>query len=104
MPLRLLVHCTFEPKVNARLFCLTSPARANLIASITALLDPEIVVIGGGLSQLGDLLLKPIQDAYLEHLPARGFRPELKIAMAELVNEAGAIGAADLAREHSGAR
>lgn len=74
------------------------------IASITALLDPEIVVIGGGLSQLGDLLLKPIQDAYLEHLPARGFRPELKIAMAELVNEAGAIGAADLAREHSGAR
>jgi glucokinase len=74
------------------------------IASLTAILDPEVVVIGGGVSILGEKLLAPIRDAYLEHLPARGFRPELALVSAELVNDAGAIGAADLAREHSSAR
>jgi glucokinase len=68
------------------------------VASLTAVLDPEIVVIGGGVSVAGDLLLDPIRSAYLEHLPARGFRPELKIVGAEFVNNAGVVGAADLAR------
>jgi glucokinase len=68
------------------------------VASLTAVLDPEIVVIGGGVSVAGDLLLDPIRAAYLEHLPARGFRPELKIIGAEFVNNAGVVGAADLAR------
>lgn len=68
------------------------------IASLVAILDPEIVVIGGGVSAAGDLLLKPIRDAYLAHLPARGYRPELKITTAEFVNDAGVVGAADLVR------
>jgi glucokinase len=68
------------------------------VASITAVLDPELVVIGGGVSAAGDLLLAPIKKAYLEHLPARGFRPELRIETAQLVNDAGVVGAADLAR------
>jgi glucokinase len=68
------------------------------VASLTAVLDPEIVVIGGGVSVAGDLLLDPIRAAYLDHLPARGFRPELKIIGAEFVNNAGVVGAADLAR------
>lgn len=68
------------------------------IASLVAVLDPQIVVIGGGVSAAGDLLLNPIREAYLRHLPARGFRPELKIVGAEFVNDAGVVGAADLAR------
>jgi len=74
------------------------------IASMVALIDPEIVVIGGGVSVLGETLLAPIRKAYLEHLPARGFRPEITLVAAELVNEAGAIGAADLARHGSQSR
>ena len=70
------------------------------IGSLVAVLDPEIVVIGGGVSAAGDLLLNPIREAYLAHLPARGFRPELKIAAAEFVNDAGVVGAADLVRQH----
>ncbi|MFM5967536.1 MAG: ROK family glucokinase [Micrococcales bacterium] len=69
------------------------------IGSLVAVLDPEIVVIGGGVSAAGDLLLNPIRDAFLKHLPARGFRPELKIVAAEFVNDAGVVGAADLARQ-----
>jgi glucokinase len=68
------------------------------IASLTAVLDPEVVVIGGGVSAAGDLLLDPIRKAYLANLPARGFRPELKIKTAEFVNDAGVVGAADLVR------
>ena len=68
------------------------------IGSFTAVLDPEIVVIGGGVSSAGDLLLEPIREAYLAHLPARGYRPELKIVTAEFVNDAGVVGAADLVR------
>ena len=68
------------------------------IASLVAVLDPQIVVIGGGVSAAGDLLLDPIREGYLRSLPARGFRPELVITGAEFVNDAGVVGAADLAR------
>lgn len=68
------------------------------IASLSAILDPEIVVIGGGVSQAGDLLLEPIRESFRKHAPAGGFRPELKITTAEFVNDAGVVGAADLAR------
>jgi glucokinase len=69
------------------------------IASLTAILDPEMVVIGGGVSASGDLLLNPIREAYLRHLPARGFRPELEIKSAGFLNDAGLVGVADLARK-----
>lgn len=68
------------------------------IASLSAVLDPEIVVIGGGVSAAGELLLEPIRQAYLENMPARGFRPELQLKVAEFVNDAGVVGAADLVR------
>lgn len=68
------------------------------IGSLVAVLDPEVVVIGGGVSAAGDLLLDPIREAYRAHLPAQGFRPELKLTTAEFVNDAGVVGAADLVR------
>ena len=68
------------------------------VASLSAILDPEVVVIGGGVSQAGDLLLDPIKKAFLANMPAQGFRPELEIKTAEFVNDAGVVGAADLVR------
>ncbi|MEN9714033.1 MAG: hypothetical protein RLZZ164_697 [Actinomycetota bacterium] len=68
------------------------------IATLSAVLDPEIVVIGGGVSAAGDLLIDPIREAFLANMPARGFRPELQIKTAEFVNDAGVVGAADLVR------
>lgn len=67
-------------------------------ASIGAVLDPELFVLGGGVAIAGDLLLDPVREAYLAHLPARGFHPEPRFTVAELVNDAGVVGAADLAR------
>jgi len=74
------------------------------VASFAAILDPQMLVIGGGLSVAGELLLAPIREAYLNHLPARGYRPEMTIVAAELINDAGVVGAADLARSHPGQR
>ncbi|AZH83991.1 ROK family protein [Plantibacter sp. PA-3-X8] len=68
------------------------------LASMSAILDPNIFVIGGGVAQAGDLLLDPVREAFLTHLPARGFHPEPSFSIAQLVNDAGVIGAGDLAR------
>jgi len=70
-------------------------------ASLAAILDPHIFVVGGGVAQAGESLLKPIRRAFLESLPARGYHPEAEFRIAELVNNAGVVGAADLARLHA---
>lgn len=67
-------------------------------ASVAALLDPALVVIGGGVGEAGDLLLEPTRAAFLGALSARGFRPEARIELAAMGNDAGIVGAADLAR------
>jgi glucokinase len=68
------------------------------IASLTAVLDPAVVVIGGGVSAAGDLLIEPARASFAAQLTGRGHRPMLEIRMARLGNHAGLIGAADLTR------
>ena len=69
------------------------------LANLAAALDPEVFVIGGGVSEAGeDLLLGPARRSYGELLTGRGFRPLARIELAELGPEAGLVGAADLAR------
>ncbi len=68
------------------------------IASLAAILDPAVVVIGGGVSAAGDLLLDPVRAAFGRQLTGRGHRPLAEIRLAVLGNRAGLIGAADLAR------
>ncbi len=75
---------------------------AQAMGTIVAVLDPQVFVIGGGLSEAGDLILDPIREALSSQLPARGYRPEPKIVAAKFTNQAGVIGAADLARESVG--
>lgn len=69
------------------------------MASIVAVLDPEVFVIGGGLSELGDVILDPIRKEFERQLPARGFRPVAEISLAQFSNHAGVVGAADLAMQ-----
>jgi glucokinase len=68
------------------------------IADLAAALDPGTFVIGGGVSAAGDLLLEPARAAFRRQLTGRGYRPEAAIVQARLGNEAGLVGAADLAR------
>jgi glucokinase len=68
------------------------------IAGLVAVLDPEVVVVGGGVSAAGDLLLEPARASFRTYLTARGRRPEPAVLLAALGPDAGLIGAADLAR------
>jgi glucokinase len=69
------------------------------IAGLINVLDPELVVVGGGASEAGDLLLDPAREASRGAVEGRRHRPEVPILAAELGNDAGAIGAATLALE-----
>jgi glucokinase len=68
------------------------------IASLVAVTDPELIVIGGGVASAGDLLLAPIRESFLDTYGAGAKRPVATIAVATMGNTAGAVGAADLAR------
>ncbi|WP_084130535.1 ROK family glucokinase [Demequina sp. NBRC 110055] len=67
-------------------------------ASLAAVLDPEMYVVGGGVIAAGDLILEPARESYLKHLPAAGHRPVAPIVAASMGNDAGIVGAAELAR------
>ncbi|HYH48603.1 MAG TPA: ROK family protein [Acidimicrobiia bacterium] len=68
------------------------------LGGLVNILDPEIVVISGGLVELGDLLLEPLRAALPEHVEGAGYRPVPPVLPAELGEHAGAVGAAALAR------
>ncbi len=69
------------------------------LANLAAAFDPELFIIGGGVSACGDLLLGPARTAFERNLTGRGYRPLARVELAALNNDAGMIGAADLARE-----
>jgi glucokinase len=69
------------------------------IAGLVNVLDPEVVVIGGGAVTAGDLLLEPARKAFAAAVEAPTFRPPVPIVPAALGNDAGAVGAAALALE-----
>jgi glucokinase len=68
------------------------------MAGLASALDPGVFVVGGGLSDAGELLLAPTRAAFSRSLSGRGHRPEARIVAAGLGPEAGLIGAADMAR------
>ncbi len=68
------------------------------LADLAAVLDPSCFVLGGGVSEGGDLLLQPAARAFASALTGRGHRPTAEVKLAELGSAAGLVGAADLAR------
>ena len=74
------------------------------MASLAAAFDPEVFVVGGGVSAAGDLLLDPAREAFARHLTGRGYRPQADLVVAELGADAGMIGAALLARDGAAAQ
>ena len=69
------------------------------IAGLVNALDPDVVVVGGGVGEAGDLLMGPLRESYLTTVEGADVRPDVPILPAELGNDAGAIGAALLAME-----
>src|SRR5207248_2487451 len=68
------------------------------LADLVQIIDPQVLVVGGGVIDAGDLLLAPARAAFVEVLAQRGRLPVGEVRGALLGNTAGVVGAADLAR------
>lgn len=68
------------------------------LGALTSALDPEVVVIGGGVSAAGDRLLDPARAALERSIVGSGHRTPPRLVAASLGPEAGVVGGALLAR------
>lgn len=71
---------------------------ACALTSTVFLLNPEAIIIGGGVSQAGPLLFEPLKEKLFAQIGVP-FKEHLKILPAHFGNEAGLLGAANLALE-----
>jgi glucokinase len=69
------------------------------MAGLVNVLDPERIVVSGGLVELGDVLFEPLRRHFAGRIEGPEHRPPVEIVPAQLGEQAGVIGAAALARE-----
>jgi glucokinase len=86
--------------VALRAFYRGGTAVAAMIASVAAVCDLDLVVIGGGVAKAGKLLFDPLRHG-LETYAGLDFVRGLRVVRAELGGEAGLVGAAALLREQT---
>lgn len=82
--------------VALRAFGRGATALAAMIASVAAVCDLDLVVIGGGVARSGALLFDPLRAA-LAGYAGLDFLADLRVAPAALGGEAGLVGAARMA-------
>lgn len=68
------------------------------LSVVADVLDPALIVLGGGVSADADLFLDHARDGMAAGMVGAGFRPVPELRTAELGPDAGMIGVADLAR------
>ncbi|WNG88639.1 ROK family protein [Mycobacterium sp. ITM-2016-00317] len=83
--------------VALRAFDRGADALARAIASVAAVCDLDLVVVGGGVAKAGGLLFDPLREA-LTSYAGLDFLRGLQVVPAELAGDAGLVGAAALAR------
>jgi glucokinase len=69
------------------------------LADLASLFDPSAFIVGGGVSDEGDLVLDPIRKSFRRRLVGSPYRPHAQVLAARLGGQAGLVGAADLARQ-----
>ncbi len=66
------------------------------IVNVANIFRPEAVIIGGGVCEQGDVLIKPVQKALDKEVFGNKYGPRCVVRTAELGNRAGILGAAAL--------
>jgi glucokinase len=69
------------------------------LADLASLFDPSAFIVGGGVSDEGELVLDPIRKSFRRWLIGGDWRPHAQVLAAQLGGTAGLVGAADLARQ-----
>jgi glucokinase len=88
--------------VSVRIFAEVGSRLGVGIAGLVNVLDPDLVVVGGGVSEAGELLLEPTRSAFRRSVEAPDRRPQVPIVQAALGADSAAIGAASLVFERTG--
>jgi glucokinase len=70
-----------------------------IIANILMVFNPSIIILGGGVSQAGDLLFDPVRKTVTESVLSEEYLEDLIITQAALGDDAGLYGALVLARQ-----
>ncbi|GIP55470.1 MULTISPECIES: ROK family glucokinase [Paenibacillus] len=65
------------------------------LAAVAVVLNPELFIIGGGVSKAGDILFDEVRSVFAKHTP-EPVQKGLQIVPASLGNDAGMVGAAGL--------
>lgn len=69
------------------------------LADLASLFDPSAFIVGGGVSDEGELVLDPIRKSFRRWLIGGAWRPHAQVLAAQLGGKAELVGAADLARQ-----
>lgn len=69
------------------------------VANLVYVLDPELIIIAGGLVDIGEPLLRGIEKWTNRLVVGNSYRPKVDVALAQLGSQAGAVGAALLAEK-----
>jgi glucokinase len=77
----------------------TGSLLGHFLADLAHVFNPETFVLGGGVSQLGDMLFKPIRASFEEHLMDPAYAENVHILPAALGDDAGLVGAMVLANQ-----
>lgn len=72
------------------------------LAVLANVLDPDVFVVGGGVSEAADLFLKQAERAFVQRLQGRPYRDPIPVRKAALGATAGVVGAALIALESAG--
>lgn len=97
-PASLAVAAMDGDPIAAELWRQTGELIGYVLADIVWLLNPDAIIIGGGVAGAGELLFKPIRDT-IRSRTATVFHEKLALLPAELGTDAGLIGAAALAAD-----
>ena len=87
-----------EPGIEALIARFADDVAVGM-ADLVYILDPEIIVLGGGLVDLGEVLRKNIESSLAKRILGADYRPQVPVVTAKLGSYAGAIGAAALAAD-----
>lgn len=83
-------------KISIEVLKETGEILGHAIASLVNILNPEMIIVGGGISNAGELLMEPVRMGMLKHaytIPAAA----VEVVRAKLGNDAGLVGSASLA-------
>ncbi|HEY0443358.1 MAG TPA: ROK family protein [Candidatus Limnocylindrales bacterium] len=95
-------HAARGDELAARIWDETTTILGSAMANILDIFNPELVVLGGGVTRAGDQLLVPVRDAGLRQAMAPAAR-SADIVLAELGDQLGVVAAASIAFERFGA-